>query len=62
MENTFDIDRIVTYWVESAEKDFKTMNDLFQTKNYSWSLFMGHLVIEKLLKALYVKQKRNFLH
>ena len=36
------------------------MNDLYQTKNYSWALFMGHLVIEKLLKALYVKQKEEY--
>ena len=28
---------------------------MFQSKRYSWSLFVGHLMIEKLLKALYVK-------
>ncbi len=32
------------------------MLDLYQTRNNSWALFMGHLVIEKLLKALYVKE------
>jgi HEPN domain-containing protein len=52
-----DIQRICTYWMESSDADFKTMTDLFETKNYSWSLFMGHLVIEKLLKAYYVKSK-----
>ncbi len=55
MEGSFDKERIINYWIESAEKDFKTMMDLYTTNNNSWSLFMGHLVIEKLLKALYVK-------
>lgn len=60
MENTFDKERIINYWIESAEKDFKTMLDLYKTKNNSWSLFMGHLVIEKLLKAQYVKSKGEY--
>lgn len=60
MDNSFDKIPIINYWMDSAEKDFKTMNDLYQTKNYSWALFMGHLVIEKLLKALYVKQKEEY--
>ena len=32
------------------------MQKLLKSKEYSWSLFIGHLVIEKLLKALYVKK------
>ena len=56
MKESFDKERIINYWIESSDKDFKTMNDLYETKNYSWSLFMGHLVIEKLLKALFVKK------
>jgi len=31
------------------------MLDLYNTKRYNWALFIGHLVIEKLLKACYVK-------
>jgi HEPN domain-containing protein len=29
---------------------------LFSSKKYSWSLFLGHISTEKLLKALYVKR------
>lgn len=29
---------------------------MYKSKDYSWSLFVGHLVIEKLLKACYTKQ------
>lgn len=60
MEESIDKQRILDYWIESSDKDFKTMLDLYQTKNNSWALFMGHLVIEKLLKALYVNNKGDY--
>jgi HEPN domain-containing protein len=44
----------MTYWVKSSDRDFRTMNHLFEKKDYTWSLFIGHLVTEKLLKAYYV--------
>jgi HEPN domain-containing protein len=31
------------------------MNNLYKSKDYMWALFLGHLVIEKLLKGLAVK-------
>ena len=60
MVTEFDNERIINHWIESAEHDFKTMIDLHQTQNNNWALFMGHLVIEKLLKALYIKLKGEF--
>ena len=60
MPENFDKDKLINYWLESSDKDFKTMLDLFATKNYSWSLFIGHLVIEKLLKALYINKTNEF--
>jgi len=60
MESEFDKERIINHWIESSEKDFKAMIDLYQTQNNNWALFMGHLVIEKLLKAVYVKSKSEF--
>jgi HEPN domain-containing protein len=55
MTDDLDINNIMDYWIDSSDEDFKTMLDLFHTKNFSWALFVGHLVIEKLLKAYYVK-------
>lgn len=46
---------IIEYWIDSSDRDFTTMENLFKSKDYSWALFIGHLVIEKLLKAYYVK-------
>jgi len=46
---------IIESWIDSSDNDFITMNDMYKTKHYDWALFMGHLTIEKLLKALYFK-------
>jgi HEPN domain-containing protein len=56
----FDNEKLINFWIESSDLDFKTMTDLVSTKNYHWSLFIGHLVIEKLLKALYIKKTNLF--
>ncbi|MDP2036261.1 MAG: HEPN domain-containing protein [Ignavibacteria bacterium] len=45
----------ISYWIDSAEIDYKAMINLFESKDYAWALFLGHLVIEKLLKGLIVK-------
>lgn len=54
---THDREDLISYWQDTAAKDFDTMINLFNSGDYHWSLFLGHLVIEKLLKALYVKNK-----
>jgi len=56
---------IVGYWVKSSDGDFDTMEHLYKSCDYSWALFLGHLVIEKMLKAYYVKNIDNnvpFMH
>lgn len=48
-------EELIKYWVDASDLDFRAMNNLFESKDYIWCLFLGHLVIEKLLKALAVK-------
>ena len=55
-----DYEKSMHYWIESSDRDFLTMTNLLKSKDYSWSLFLGHLVIEKLLKALVVKVAHEF--
>ena len=50
-----DKKQIIEYWIQSSDEDFEVMTDLFNLKKYSYALFFGHLTIEKLLKAYYVK-------
>jgi HEPN domain-containing protein len=47
---------IIAYWLESSELNHASMHNMFANKEYVWSLFVGHLCIEKLLKACYVKE------
>jgi len=48
-------EEIIKYWIEISDKDFEAIEHLYKNKHYHLSLFIGHLVVEKLLKALYVK-------
>jgi HEPN domain-containing protein len=47
---------VLHYWITSSDNDFSAMIHLFEKGDYTWSLFIGHLVIEKLLKAMVVYQ------
>lgn len=50
---------IMNFWIDSANNDYETMLILFKNKRYSWCLFIGHLTIEKLLKALFAKNHKD---
>jgi len=56
----FDKVRMMKYWIDSSDDDFEAMLTLFDNNHYSWSLFIGHLMIEKLLKALFVNKYDNY--
>lgn len=47
--------QLIKYWEETSDKDYITMKHLFDSGDYNWSLFIGHIVIKKLLKACYTK-------
>jgi HEPN domain-containing protein len=54
LEAVLDKKQTIQYWLESAEDDRKVSNHLFEKGDYPYSLFFGHLTIEKILKAIYV--------
>ena len=45
---------IIKRWQKSAEENLKTASDLYNLKHYDWTLFIGQLSLEKLLKGLVV--------
>ena len=59
-QQAFDKQKLIKYWVQSADEDHETMEAMFRSKRYSWSLFVGHLMIEKLLKAYFVKVHEDY--
>ncbi len=49
----------IEYWITSAQHDIEAMENLFSSGNYDWSLFVGHLVLEKILKARWLFDNKN---
>ena len=46
---------LMEYWINSSDRDYESMKKNFEIKQYTWALFIGHLMIEKLLKGIYAK-------
>jgi HEPN domain-containing protein len=59
MKDNFDKDRVIKHWIDSSDQDYETMVHLFESQDFSWSLFIGHIVIEKLIKASVVESKND---
>lgn len=53
------IDVHIKYWLNSADHDLETAESLLSAEKFDWCLFLGHLVLEKALKAFYVKDNDN---
>ena len=51
-----DIKKIKKHWIDTSDEDYQTMQVLFDSKSFGWSLFLGHISVEKLLKACYVSK------
>ncbi len=49
---------LMNYWIKSSDEDFVTMEVLYKNKQNTWCLYIGQLIIEKLLKALYAKNNK----
>jgi HEPN domain-containing protein len=58
-DENIDREKIINHWISRSDKDFETMIHLFNSKDYHWSLFIGHLVIERLLKAAIVEKTKK---
>ena len=56
----FEKQKIIDFWVISSDDDFDTMMAMYDTHRYSWSLFLGHLTLEKILKAYFAKIKNEY--
>jgi len=46
---------LMNHWVESSDRDFEVMHSLFERNHFTYSLFFGHLLLEKLFKSLFAK-------
>ena len=53
--NIENIDKAINAWIKSSDDNYDEMLDFFKINRNNWSLFIGHLCLEKLLKAYYIK-------
>lgn len=51
--------KVIGFWLKSAKRDKKTAEDLFKLGHFHWCLFIWHLVLEKVLKALITKNNQT---
>ncbi len=49
----------IEYWLATADHDYESAQDFFQTGRYDWCLLAVHLMIEKLLKAFWVRDSEE---
>lgn len=54
-----DIKKLQNYWFDGYKDALLTAEKLYQAKRYHHALFFGHLALEKLLKAVVVKQTKD---
>ena len=54
------VEKQIEYWVNSAQDDLETAGILIEKEKFLQGLFFCHLVIEKMLKACYVKATKDF--
>ena len=50
-----NIDRVINAWIKSSDDNYDEMLDFFKINRNNWALFIGHLCLEKLLKAYFIK-------
>ena len=50
-----DREEKINYWLTSAENDWVVANHLLEKKDYPYALFFGHLTLEKILKAFFIR-------
>jgi HEPN domain-containing protein len=55
-----DKDKLIKFWIDGSDDDFETMMVMYDSKRFGWSLFIGHLMVEKLLKAYYIQVKSDY--
>lgn len=54
-----DIKKLQKYWFDGYKDALLTAEKLYETKRYHHALFFGHLALEKILKAVVVKQTKE---
>jgi HEPN domain-containing protein len=53
------MDNKVQYWIDIADYDMKTASSMHKAGRYLYSVFMCQQAVEKILKAIFIKNKKQ---
>ncbi len=51
----------INHWLRSSDHDLEVAETLYENEKYDYCLFLGHLALEKMLKALYIQNTDNLI-
>lgn len=54
-----NLEKVIKFWQESSERDWEVANHLYKARSYVYTLFLCHLTLEKILKAIVVKKTKQ---
>jgi HEPN domain-containing protein len=54
-----DFEEVKRFWLSESEEALNVTDHLMEKGDFSYSLFFGHLAIEKILKAAYVAKHKE---
>ncbi len=49
----------IKWWIKTSAHDWKAVQNMIKSKNYVHALFFSHFVLEKLLKAHWIKDNEG---
>jgi len=50
---------LIEYWIKTSTHDLEVAKSLYLSNHFDYCLFLGHLSIEKLLKAFWIKNNSD---
>lgn len=53
------IEKLIIHWTDSAKDALEAAEIMFKKEKFAFSLFFGHLSLEKILKALVIKNTKQ---
>ena len=58
-QTTMDIQKQIDYWTTGSDEDLAAAQDLLEKNHLRHTLFLAHLALEKMIKALVVRQTQD---
>ena len=58
-EKSLDVEKVKSFWIEEAAESLRVAEHLVEKEDFSYALFFGHLALEKMMKGVCVKKRKE---